>query len=643
MRLKTLLSLVLPGALAVMTAACTDDTSNTDAGTADSAIADVGPPDTGAIPDAGFPDAEEPLPCQRDQGGEANRGCEPGFVCNLKMDPPQCVQGTACTADTDCNSCSQSNNPTDCGHGYKLAAFCDANHGNVCVRSRTPCEPCETDRDCGYMDPNLGLGGPNNPNKCLEYEAGGPKFCGRPCSPLGCPDGFICDSNDNQCRRADGCAAEPVFCPAADNPGQGCPGREQICPGVECPDTGGARCTANDAPGNLGLCIGSCKQNSECPPDRPICNPDNGICVVGCTKDSCPPPKVCHVDGRCGNPCENDDDCTMNSRYGPDTYCNLPGRPPPRIYKGGYRDENSCAPLGCEQPIDCPSAGRVCDPTLAPPACVEGCYTTEDDCVSGFVCKSGPQGSYDRRGCRALPEKTDKEEIGVCCNPGCFDRNLSCNINEFCCAEPGSPYEDEGSCLNLTDTSTVMAEAGQCFQMPVRQPWCAACMSSDDCSSGWTAGFNVDPTGAINGGLPFQEQEFCFQIAMGVNQCSVTCNPEAADNACPRGWVCGPITPGCLQDADCGAAGLTCIGADTAAMPPRPGRCKCGENGMEQVQCPTAYGGPGAGLGTVENPRCLDLDKDGEMYCTAAFNCNGPAPRVDMMTGTNIYPATCGY
>lgn len=665
MRIDRFKRVLAPGliALTALAAACSDSDDPADAG--------VGPADTGVdididmgTPDLGPPDLGPPPPCLWDQGGEAARGCPDGFVCNVESG--ECVSGKPCTGNADCNACSALGAPEDCGHGYPVTAWCDPTHGNVCTRSRAPCEPCSTDSDCGLVESLLRTGTDEQPNantdvnRCLDYPDGN-KYCGRP-NTIGCPFGFQENIDSGQCEREQGCAEEPVFCPRSPTPGQGCPGREQICPGTTCPDTGGAQCATNNLPGSIGLCIGFCETNADCPPDRPVCNPNNGVCGAGCTIGSCPSPLVCHVDGFCEQPCATDDDCTMqtanNSKvYGTDmeVYCNIPGRSEaPRLYKGpgivnGYRDDFSCAPLGCEEPVDCPEVGKVCDPTLSPPDCVDGCFTTEDDCALGFLCKSGPQGSYNREACRALPDKTSETEIGVCCDPGCLNRNLDCDLNQFCCAEPGSPFEDGDACPTLTNSSTVAAEPGECFDL-ILPPFCVIPDMDNPCDTGtsWLQGWNSDSD--VMGGVPFKEQEFAFAVAVGMQQvpvCGVTCNPSNLDNACPRGWNCNPLTPGCLQDADCATAGLTCEGEDTSTNPPTPGRCKCGEDGVANITCPVAFGGPGANFGTIENPRCRDpeLDDIGDMYCVAAYNCQGPnnqsqlaAPDRDLQ----VYPPECG-
>ncbi len=655
---------LLPLALTFVFAAAPGCKNDKD-GKADSGVTDTGTPDTGEVPDTGEGPEDAmvvdtgPGPCQHDQGGPDNRGCDPGEVCNLSMDPPQCVPGHACTTDNDCNVCSDLVNPQECGHGYHLTAWCDPNHGNVCTRSRAPCEPCETDSDCGRSHPITG-----GMNTCVEY-AGGEKFCGRPCSQ-GCPAGFSCNQ-EGACFRPQGCAEDPVICPRDPDDGAGC-GRmppAQICPGVECGIPGQSpapACATNDQPGALGICIGFCDSNDDCTdPGLPICNQRNGICIAGCTKGSCPANQVCHSDGFCDAPCTADSDCTDNPRYGPNTYCNLPPppvRPPPRYYKGGaqgYRDDNACAPLGCERKTDCAVAGIVCDKTQLPPACVPGCYEG-NDCRAGEACKRGEIGrQYSEQECRALETKPDGEgEIGTCCDPGCQDNALDCGFNQFCCGEdkdPATPepYEDPATCLPRTATVATQALAGECFDMGTN-PWCRVCMDNDTCNmprSGWTSGYN-DVDGSGPGGL-VNEQEFCQGIdPMGPAAiCTVTCNPDlflAGVHTCPRLWTCSPLLIPCFQDADCN--GLSCIGANPGMN--IPGACRCGENGAATAVCPTT------GLaGDVDAPRCIERgtqalqgppgSADGEFYCVMAFNCLPPFLRVvDPNTGATNYPAACG-
>jgi hypothetical protein len=614
-------------AMALAASACSSDSTKADGGVGGGGGATdtgIGTADSGVHPDADPPDTG-PEPCVRDQD------CMDGEVCDLTTNPRTCVPGKACTSDNDCSRCFNLTNPgmqEECGHGFHVQAYCDTDRGSVCTRALGPCEPCETDQDCGTLHPILG----GAQNKCLDY-GGGDKFCGR-ANTAGCPQGFI-DDGAGQCKREDGCPGRIEICPAG-TPGQPCQGTDQICAGAECPGTGGAKCTNNDVPGALGVCVNFCAQNSDCPADLPVCNTTNGICIAGCSKDSCAGSQVCHANGFCSMSCSSNMDC--EDRFGADFYCNEPAQPPPNVFKA-YHDRGSCQRKGCERPVDCGGAGLVCDPSQQPyPACVPGCYT-DMDCLSGEQCKdpgaAGPRASYNRAECRALARKTDDETIGVCCNPGCTNRNLQCGFNQWCCGETSSAYEDPLSCGTLTSTGGARAEPGQCFDIAPRpfSPFCVQCQANSDCDSQWVFGYNTDPN--INGGMPFQEQEWCQGVAMGLGMCSVTCNPDLAEGGnigCPRLWNCVPFQPGCFQDADC--SGLPCIGADPMNM--RPGSCQCGNSGQVTAQCPSVY----PNLDTVTNPRCVELGQNGEMFCVASYHCQ-PPPLTQDANGNANYPAAC--
>ena len=564
----------------------------------------------GAVPDSGPP----PIPCARDQD------CASGSVCDLSVPSGRCRPGRACTRDPECARCFDliGGNRIDCHHGFAAAAYCNANHGNVCTRELSPCEPCATDAECGAL-PAI-LGGANN--ECLTYANG--RFCGRS-STVGCPSGYA-SNMDGQCERVGGCPAARPVCPAA-AAGQGCAGTDQICPGEPC--AAGGVCRLNGVPGAIGFCEDQCARNSDCGPAAPICHLASGSCQAACTPGSCGGGTVCHVSGLCGPPCSANTDCT--STLGAAFYCNLPGQAPPRIFKP-YRDASSCAPLGCERPVDCPAAGMVCDAQQSPPACVSGCFDSQD-CLATEQCRlpgaGGPQPSYTTAQCRALSLNPGAGQVGVCCNPGCTNTALHCGVNQWCCGEVGGPYEDPTSCLSGT--------TGECFDIapPPSSPFCHQCMSDADCDSGWTFGYNIDPN--IAGGQPFQEQEWCLSVAMGVGMCTVTCNPnlpQSGNIGCPRTWSCQPFAPFCFQDADC--SGLPCVGADTSLMPPVPGRCQCGSGGQVAAQCPSVY----PNLSTLQNPRCELLGASGEMFCVASHHCV-PPPVSGSPGGGSNYPMAC--
>jgi hypothetical protein len=637
--------IALLGSLALALAACSSSKSNpppgadatvsngTDTGSPGGLDGSTNPGSDGSTPgadasapgDSGPPDTGTQGACVRDQD------CPSGQVCNLNpaMGAPLCVPGVACpNGDADCANCGALQNPKDCKHGYHLQSYCDANHGSVCVRSLAPCEPCTADQECGTLP-----FGARTAGKCLEY--GGPPaghFCGR-AADFGCPAGFVRDPLTSQCRRESGCPASVTLCPA--KTGTACPGHEQICSGQACSNDPGARCSTDDQPGALGICIPYCTDNSQCPHDLPFCDQHNGVCIAGCSKGACAAGQVCQANGLCGAPCNDNAYCMQN--YGMNTYCNLPGGMAPDYHKS-YRDDNACAPLGCEQSTDCGQIGMVCDKTQNPPSCVAGCYTDQppnSDCMAGEVCKSlggmPRMDMYSRAQCRALPMKTDPNEIGVCCSVGCTSRVLNCNLNQFCCGETNSPYANTNSCpMGVTP--------GDCFDI-APPPWCKACdptmPPAMQCNSGWMFGFDTDP--AVNNGMPFQEQEFCQPIGMVNNMpkayCSVTCNPGGMDDGCPRGWQCAGTFVPCMMDADCNGMNLVCVGASTTAM--TPGRCQCGFGGHSTATCPTMYP---ATLGAAPNARCAPEVRGGtgNMFCLVSYDCLPPPA-----SPASPYPAGC--
>lgn len=596
--------------------------------------ADVGPPDSGPA-DTGTVDASQSVPCRFDQGGPENQGCNIGEVCNVLTG--ECSPGVACdpTQPTACNECATVNGtPTDCGHGYAVTAWCDPGHGSVCTRSRAPCEPCQDDGDCGLTH-EVYRGNPTTTqNLCLDY-AGGQKFCGRP-SAIGCPVGYVTDPGTGQCRRSS-CELEPLLCPEdAAQPGQ------QVAAGSPCGDGNGV-CATNNAVGDLGFCTPGCRRNSDCGGATPQCDAVLGICIRGCTVGSCPNNQVCHMDARCAAPCSEDRDCFestgVNSKdYGDEAgargvYCNLPNRDEPKIFKGGlngHRDANACVPLGCEEPTDCPGAGQVCNLEATPnPACVSGCQDTRD-CSFGEQCKSGDPGqTYTVVQCRneLQPVTPGSGEIGVCCDPGCDQRALSCDSGQFCCGE--APYDDFAACLPEVEQD--QANNRLCFDMS--PPFCNRPNMEGVCApSGWES-----QTGQAQA-----EQEFPFVVRVNMrNQflCGITCDPNSTGdllNGCPTSWSCQPRAFSCLADTDCsdGDPAVTCVGVVMGPNGPVPGRCKCGENGSVSGICGTQNRSFGGG---IANPRCVDLDGTGtgDMNCIAAYNCVGPG-------APNLYPAYCG-
>jgi len=210
---------------------------------------------------------------------------------------------------------------------------------------------------------------------------------------------------------------------------------------------------------------------------------------------------------------------------------------------------------------------------------------------------------------------------------GCSDRVLQCGAHEWCCGEAGSPYESTASCGDIGDDQ---AQPGQCFPIAEPDPFCVRCEADatvcDSGALGWEHGLNQDP--AVDGGAPFREEEECYTIEQDLSGavtkalCGVTCNSSGADTGCPRLWQCQPRWYLCFDDADCGGQ-LTCVGADSDAAPPRPGRCQCGPGA---VPCPdqrlTGFDAGTPSYGPVERPRCVD--DGGTSFCLATWNCTPP-------------------
>jgi hypothetical protein len=352
------------------------------------------------------------------------------------------------------------------------------------------------------------------------------------------------------------------------------------------------------------------------------------------------------------------------------TYCNLMGGVAPDLYKP-YRDQHSCAPMGCEKAVDCPVAGETCDTSMNPPACIIGCKS-DHDCLSGWQCKSTggqqPMMSYSHAQCQALAARATMTEVGVCCDPGC-PTNI-CGTNQFCCGDPNGAYPNATTCLTLTPTVATKAQAGDCFVMPPH-PFCGPICdpSAMNCNSGWMPGFDTDPN--INGGQPFQEQEFCIPATapnmMGQQElvCSVTCNEAAAamgkSGGCPQGWPCRPFLYSCNTDTDCVGTGLSCaliskgrcvntqtgqvtttecaLDADCMnAMLSCLGavkQCKCGSGGNATGTCGNMNNLIYTQPVMITHPRCVAQGTAGDMYCAAGYNC--AVPQLPMSS----YPSGC--
>lgn len=370
-------------------------------------ISDMGLPDTG-VPDQGPGTGPD---CRIDQ-----LDCPAGEVCDLVTGA--CGPGVACdpSEPNACAGCPRQG----CGHGFALAAWCDPDHGSVCVRVRSACEPCDGDGACG-PHPASPLG-----SACVPY--GSTTFCAPPCRfDDDCAQnfGFRCvrhpeDVNRRVCMRTQPCEQLRLeLCPA------NAEGDAQLRYGSACRQAG--FCATNQNPTYLGLCLGSCERDADCKADggeEKICNRLRGVCQTPCRAFQCAgandPPQVCHEDGLCGRPCDEAEDpaAFCVERAGSNFHCNeARSRPPPYEYAVAYEVGacvRTCGPSACPK-------GHVCEPATdsEPARCIQGCRG-EGDCYDGDRCVEGtPDEEISREECATRPEvEPDAPSLGVCCVAG---------------------------------------------------------------------------------------------------------------------------------------------------------------------------------------------------------------------------------
>ncbi len=399
-------------------------------------------------------------------GCDGDDACDDGLVCDL--DSGDCIAGFDCSVNPGiCDFCGDSE--VDCTFG-SADAFCDVDHGSVCRRTKGACAVCSDDSECG--DSAAGLA-----SVCDDG------FCAPGCGP--CADGFTCLDG--------GCAPLPGTTTSGT-----CDGTVQCGGDDDCPT--GLSCS-------LGVCLKLCAADVDCPTGR-ICQdtgPTRNTCVQGCPfgtrveQDGVP--KICHGDGRFGDPCTvvgSTDGCP------PSTECLADG---------------SCDLAGCQSDRECPLARTYCDEASA--ACVPGCNDNAD-CGAFELC----------------------DVVAHICEPqGCRSKNTSCNAGEFCCG--AELYADSGTCpAPVVD--------GACFQ--ANDPFCRTCAEDADCGDINAFGFS-SYCYELKRTDPDTEQE----VSLG-KFCSVGCR---TNDDCPRGIRCyndlptpteGEVTSGCIEAVCAGFA-----------------------------------------------------------------------------------------
>ena len=191
---------------------------------------------------------------------------------------------------------------------------CEGAMGWVCDAPAAEAESCDgVDNDCnGEIDDGLCFDG----NPCTRDVCDAELGCSFPAAAGPCDDGSACTEMD---RCVDGeCAGSPIVC-EDDNP---CTG--DVCdPVAGCthPNLDGAPCDTGDR------CTVDRCQAAVCVRGAPVvCNSNNA-----CLRDMCDPERGCVTEPLTGNPCDDDDGCTVREEcsngqcVGGDPYC--AGRP----------------------------------------------------------------------------------------------------------------------------------------------------------------------------------------------------------------------------------------------------------------------------------------------------------------------------
>ncbi|MDP2344340.1 MAG: hypothetical protein Q8O67_25500 [Deltaproteobacteria bacterium] len=323
-----------------------------------------------------------------DVGCDGDDACDDGLVCDLATG--DCAPGFDCSVNTTiCGFCGTPD--VDCGFG-SAASFCDVDHGGVCRRTKGACAPCAVDAECGVAESGLD-------SRCLDG------FCAPGCGA--CPEGFGCTEGGCVPVAAAGTCEGAILC-----------GGDVVCPdGLTCSE--------------LGVCLALCGSDVDCALGD-ICvdaGPLAGTCVQGCpigqlvNQDGVE--KICHGDGRFGDPCVT------------------PGQQGSCASGTECRSDGACELAGCQSDAECPLPRTYCDVVTA--TCLNGCNGV-DDCAAFELC-------------------TDNQ----CEAQGCRGKDSSCNIGEFCCGEE-----------LFADATTCPVDDGLCFFAP--DPFCRTCAEDADCA-----------------------------------------------------------------------------------------------------------------------------------------------------------------
>ena len=387
--------------------------------------------------------------------------------------------------------------------------------------------PCEEDADCPNGGEPYCDGGERARYQCI-------------------PDAGVCARESTDCA-ADGMVCVEGACQAPCATDADCPnGGSPVCEDTmrvahHCaPDTGECvrvpfNCAAQGDICVEGACVGTCKQNSDCPGGGySTCEGGNKIsnkCVTATGKceqttvDCAAQGKVC-MGGGCATACKTTADCTGGGSW----YCQ--GTSQARQWCS--QSTGACVKLSG----NCAKQGGTCSGGK----CVAACQSNAD-CTGGgdWYCA----GSFQVRQMCSLG-------TGVCVT-------LAGN-----CAQGGQTCSG-GKCVDRCTSATECANGGQKYCIGTRVAIDACHTVSGKCLTFWTADCATTGKACANGA------------------CAGGC---ASDADCPNGGkptcegtsvveqTCDTTTGGCAKVAvaDCAAQGQTCAGGACAA---KPGACTC--------------------------------------------------------------------
>lgn len=529
--------------------------------------------------------------CRRDRDCGLNKG--------LRCDETtgRCVEGMPCDIDANCGEgyCNWRLRDCYCQEDQSMQQGDPPRHG-VCWRKAKLCDLCELDTECG------------EDSRCVPYNYAGETMnvCLRKYTGS-CPQGTIAYQGDD--------------------------------------------------PDLIGLCVPQyedcadfrpCSTDDDCDQLNPVCDKRRGICVPGCYFDfqdnksqGCPPAKVCHMTadsvnpqligscelgrrwgyGKCGNPCESDDECKA---YGDGFVCAVYGSERRCVPAAAARREDTHGVRGCMSDEECEIGGQdtvyvgYCDLTKF--ECVEegcrlgldwrtGCNEPFEDCISTYKCAVDPDTGDPVTG---ICVEKDCIDLGGALRGGCLD-GWFCNGERFV-----DPFTGEELDRQVQAPAGSGTQYGECFRMDASQ-WCISCGSSADCA-------DMNVTGSDNPSV-------CVDVTgMGDTWCAPGCDYV---QDCPAGWICDnigearcfndPAQPAfktCTDDGDCMSG--PCVNPLTFGIryQPQPNDaypfkvCACDPSAADPCGSPELV--CNAGIATVV---------DGEVqehYCTKKNTLCGP-------------------